>query len=534
MKTWLGLLLLGMLVGCQVASGISSLEIQASTAAGDGGKSGKEPDMAGAGRGGGGGGEMAGISGGAGSMAGVGGVPPEPPCERRDGDDCRYLEQECGCKEPQHCQVRGAEAKATCVKRGDRKVGEPCKTPDDCREGTCDQRVCRKYCENSCDGGKCLPATGSDNKPIAGVNVCWKSCQAGSQDSCPSGTTCQVREASGSKGAFCLPPANPCPTTEDGKCDEPTYCASGTDTVDCSCEKQEGQMCNPIAKCGCPKGKSCEYSSTGTPTCDDRSKATAKLSEFCKDDPSCEPSLTCTFNPYGTCKAYCRDKADCPGKLDRCQAVTDRSNKDLFNVCVPGCDDTVKCPDHQACVSSEDGAFCRPYRVEVPNGTCSLSLQLGCESEPGTSCFFGMGDKSEWLSACVPWPGKAPSGAACGVNGDCESGHVCVSHVCKHFCDLQQVNAGCAKGTCGSVSYGGNNAPFGACSLPCSSDTDCSAGLRCAPLQLDESTTIKSCQLTTPLTTTCPVNNGRCDEPAPKGTGLCATGSDMADCMGAP
>ena len=41
--------------------------------------------------------------------------------------------------------------------------------------------------------------------------------------------------------------------------------------------------------------------------------------------------------------------------------------------------------------------------------------------------------------------------------------------------------------------------------------------------------TVMSCKFV-PLTTSCPTNNKVCDEP--KGTGLCATGADAADCTG--
>ena len=41
--------------------------------------------------------------------------------------------------------------------------------------------------------------------------------------------------------------------------------------------------------------------------------------------------------------------------------------------------------------------------------------------------------------------------------------------------------------------------------------------------------TLSYCALA-PLTTACPTSNQRCDEPKPKGTGLCAAGSDASEC----
>lgn len=138
--------------------------------------------------------------GGGGSTGGVGGPPP---CELREGSECNWLD-ECGCRPEQHCQVRGAANKGTCVARGPLPEGAPCKNADQCAKGTCDQHVCRSYCSDRCDAGRCLPATGADGKPIAGVNVCSMSCQIGKANICLKGTTCQVRDTASGKAAFCV------------------------------------------------------------------------------------------------------------------------------------------------------------------------------------------------------------------------------------------------------------------------------------------------------------------------------------------
>lgn len=73
----------------------------------------------------------------------------------------------------------------------------------------------------------------------------------------------------------------------------------------------------------------------------------------------------------------------------------------------------------------------------------------------------------------------------------------------------------------------GGPAPFSLCFVPCQSDSACDSGLQC-----NVGSEISYCNA--PLTDMCPTSNGRCDEPMPMGTGLCAPGYDTAECMGAP
>lgn len=562
MKVWMtmGMLGFGLLCACQGVSGISSLEVfdteagagagasadkGASASAGaaaeaDAGIDTAAPDDAGresredaaqdaafddsAGAGGASG------AGGAGANAGAAGgtLMDDSECPTEGDAVCNWIE-DCGCAEGEHCQARGAEARATCVSRGDKQLGQRCTTPDDCAEGTCDEHICRPYCDERCDGGRCLPAAATADSAAPHASVCWLSCQVGSHDSCPEGLTCQVTVVGDDKAAFCLPPADPCPSVKDGICDEPTLCAPGTDAFDCSCDKPEGAECNPLAQCGCPEADVCRIDIAGKPVCE--KPGPQQSGQWCEDSSECAAGLGCVGFPYATCKPYCATPKDCPGGSDTCVSVIDENEEDIggYKVCFTGCSDMMSCPASNTCVEYPEGPLCIPYRPEIEGAQCSLTWQLGCEAQQNTSCFPVAGAGPGNLTAsCVPLTRRLPAGATCAYVDDCDEGLVCQSHVCRYFCDPNRRADGCDQGTCIPAKSDGVALDFGFCAAACVDDSDCDQGQTCAELRSPAGA--KTC-LHVPMTTDCPVNDGRCDEP--QGTGLCAEGFDTADCGGA-
>lgn len=529
------------LTGCQVAAGTSSLAIRSEVDAGpesdagppSAGTGGKPTPTAGSG---GTGGTMM-RDAGPQDAAPDADPPDADPCMRPEGSECNWLEQ-CGCEEGEICQARGADAKGTCVKAGKRELGETCKSADECKEGTCDQRVCREYCTDRCDEGRCLPATVEGNKPSDKINVCWQSCQAGS-DSCESGTTCQTMDMNGMKAAFCLPPADPCPTTEDGQCDEPVMCAAGTDSVDCSCKKDEGAECNLVAQCGCQKGKSCEFSDkTKKATCVARPPDGVEEGGLCADDLSCKAGRTCTFNALGgSCKKYCDTSTDCSNEGDECRQVTDGKGQDVpgFKICAISCSEARPCPESNSCLKTETGSFCFPYIPEIPGAECNLTFQMGCDFMSGVACRLDQSG-SEISASCQAHMGQLPAGSACTSDTDCEADAACHWGTCRSFCDPKTARSdappvGCLTGLCEAPRLASQDAaPFSLCMMNCASDSGCDAGLQCMSYRSFQQGGL----CVRPETTNCPTNDGKCDEPMPRGTGLCAPGFDTADCMVTP
>lgn len=530
------------LVGCQAISGLSSLEAangrddsdsstnrsrpeEDGSVAGTGGDPMSPPEMAGTGG-------MAGNDGNSIPLGGAAGVPV-PPCDIPPNGECNLVEG-CGCATDRHCQARGSEAKPTCVPRGPKLIGELCRSPDDCYEGACDHGVCTSYCRDSnCDAGKCLPARGPDDKPLANVNVCWMSCQIKDPKSCPEGTACQLK----GDAAFCIPPADPCPTLEDGNCDEPNVCAAGTDTADCSCNPSiERGTCDLTVQCGCPKGEACMAlgPALDTPMCG--TAGTREIGQTCAKETDCVAGAGC----YGKlCKPYCNEQQPCKDG-DMCRstysgAVEVPSIKVCLGTCNPSA--PTDCKEGTVCVSIDLVAVCIWCEKELPDAKCNLVRNCGCEGIPGTGCGVSVEDDGTFSAACFPRSNVATEDSACQLNSDCGPGLSCVGHVCKEYCASDD---DCDDGVCAAVWIDGKPTGIGACHSSCTPNTTgvCRAGTSCGTTQMSrlrkpgdvpsQAENVTTC-LHVPLTTTCPTTNGVCDEP--DGTGLCAAGADAAECM---
>jgi len=365
-----------------------------------------------------------------------------------------------GCAEGQHCQALGANSAATCVAKGKIPVGERCTTAAECESGTCDQRVCREYCQDRCTGGKCLPATTSDNREIAGVSVCVASCQIDNPDSCADGSFCRVREIDGVRAAICLAPDAVCATTEDGVCDEPNTCDPGTDAFDCSCVKAiAGAKCDLVSQCGCARGMACDLAGDGdsdpVPAC--VASGTGTEGEPCGDNGiACDVGLGCFGSAAtgGTCKKYCETDADCNDTttcvetayagVKLCASPSSRSTED---------DDAAR----DGGVAGSSAGSCNP---EYTHGECSLAEQCGCEGKRGTSCELVDNSNGDLSSACVTKSGTAQTSASCTQAADCDSGLVCYDGICRSYCDGR---SGCDDGYC----IGIEDEPFGICLQPC-------------------------------------------------------------------
>ena len=490
------------------------------------------------------------------------GLCPAPP-----GLTCDLVTQ-CGCKAGEHCQALGFPPRPSCVKPGPRAPGSTCSTAAECPRGqTCDHRTCRAYCRTDadCEDGRCVEVE-SANTASTGINVCWERCRAGEVEACGPNARCRsLQPPRGAEGEYCAAPADPCPYVENGVCDEAKgtgECAAGTDRRDCACEPSlPDATCDLIDQCGCAKGSACfpvstepgRYSATCAPW-----SGTKKQNEPCSEAAECAPGHLCRFN--GLCTRLCESEVECPGGV--CLPIDlGSSETGELKSCHWTCDRAKPaCGPHAQCVEFDDrfkvrGAFCSVplqkcfendgvcdepegsgicadgtdpvdcCRPSLPGGECNLALQCGCESKPGTSCVeTGVGTAMHATQCGVP--GEKAANNWCYLDADCGRGLGCFGNVCRAYC---ATDTACGDGgRCVATVRNGMTTAVKACLGPCSPVTNapCGANTTCT------SGTIQEGQATgctfVPLTADCPTGNGRCDEP--EGTGLCAEGSDPADC----
>jgi len=178
---------------------------------------------------------------------------------------------------------------------------------------------------------------------------------------------------------------------------------------------------------------------------------------------------------------------------------------------------------------------CAPFSIQTIYGdqaTCVQRTALGCSPSLGASgsqitaaqmdaCAQALGAETcdQALDNAQPAacnvPGTLASGAACGSDAQCQSGH----------CKLSMPGTVC--GTC---------APRAAAGGSCGADGDCAAGLVCAPSSSGKGGTCAtpaeagaSCSATQPCVRTLACIGGKCQTPVgPNGACSAATDCDLA------
>jgi hypothetical protein len=506
----------------------------------------------------------------AGVEVGPDGTRATPPSDARCRPPLRAacdLVTQCGCTESQHCQARPASYVPACFAAGTLEPGGVCKTAADCPRGqTCDDRTCRAYCreDSDCSNGICVGLQTKDAKARS-VRVCWAQCSPDDAGTCGPGARCRtLQNERGESSTYCAAPADPCPSTEDGACDDSRgtgQCADGSDQKDCDCTPRlPDAACDAVAQCGCPKGEACaitreaaKVSAACAPWSGDKQDDAP-----CKEDAECAPGYVCQFG--GTCSRLCTDDAQCGGRsclpvalsgkpsagLQICYARCDRMNPacpagtrcahfdSRFEVQGDYCIAPVaKCPAADGvcdeargsglCMDETDVVDC--CQSSLMGGECDLVRQCGCEKKPGTSCVEGARREIGQTSVCQP-SGSTRANEWCLDDAGCGRGLGCAGHVCRAYCNR---DADCEQGgRCISKLREDVNTSVKVCLGPCSPETDrpCGDNTRCT-IGAGGNEPASGCTFV-PLTTTCPTNNGRCDEP--EGTGICAEASDPADC----
>jgi hypothetical protein len=282
-----------------------------------------------------------------------------------------------------------------------------------------------------------------------------------------------------------------------------------------------------------------------------------------QDDGACKADADCTAGsvcrPGGTCARLCNDDSAC----DRgaCLPIVWGAPSDGLKACYVACErKNPACPAGTRCAHYDDrfpfqGDYCvAPLakcvasdgvcdeergsglcandsdvvdccQSSLPGGECDLVKQCGCEKKAGMRCTEAASGKVERTSVCAP-AGTTPANHWCLDDSSCAAGLGCSGHVCRRYC---AVDADCGEGaSCIASVRDGSATDVKVCLGPCTPETNapCGPATRCN-MGVIEDRPVTGCTFV-PFTADCPTNDGRCDEP--RGTGICAVGSDTADC----
>lgn len=481
------------------------------------------------------------------------------PCAIADGNECDPVGQ-CGCEPGKHCQVIGEDQRAKCRPVGASAAWGACQAASQCPEGqTCDRGSCRPYCktDKDCQEGSCLPAIADDGALSERYKVCWKKCDAQQNPSdCANGTGCrQLKTPLGEMGAFCAAPADPCPSVEDGKCDEAKgtgACAEGTDKKDC-CARAEGAACDPIAQCGCPADSTCFLDpDTHKGACTVPISGQRTQGEHCDGPTDCRAGLICLTGTADVCTTYCNVNADCGAEgtcfrfsaneigfcMDRCSRSAAQSGCAEGLVCASmdfpmgefcwkqvDCDmlrRDGKCQEATGlCIEGTDPEDC----CELPEGSaCNPFYQCGCEDQPDTHCYAINDNTFQCRKG-----GTRKVGESCGSSDPCDDGAVCADKICRSLCEVSGTGCG-AKAFCmpiqGINTEDKMTLAWGACYDTCVFEqNNCPGDAVCAKISAE----VQYCSIPQDPCPGALIGNGVCDDTREGGSRVCAMGTD-SDC----
>jgi hypothetical protein len=266
---------------------------------------------------------------------------------------------------------------------------------------------------------------------------------------------------------------------------------------------------------------------------------------FVKDGGTASESSAVTENAgsQASCGSApeCSDRAACMsaqalGCLDKCDFASEEGCKNGArcahieelggDYCVTPaatCATDSRCdePDWgtRLCAAGSDAADCA-CTPKIAGATCDLIAQCGCRQ--GTHCALLAVRDTQPSVGCTPdmQPLRSP-GSACNAEAECPAGYSCWRGLCEKYCTQ---DGDCAGGKCIALRNPNEVAGVRVCSVTCDFDKDsgCDSSTRCARAPTGEAYCLVP-------RNPCPfVNDGVCDEP--KGTRICAAGTDEADC----
>jgi len=386
----------------------------------------------------------------------------------------------------------------TCDASGNckKKLGQGCSAGSECVSGFCVDGTCCKTssCATECrscadsNGGCSALVTNQDDDNCNGTQTCSASalCKSKNGQSCTLATDCASNNCVDSTccADACTTPCRSCGNSA-GTCttlvtnqEDGTAC-SGVNSCDATgaCKKKNGQGCSAGTECvsgNCADSYCCNTACSGG--CD-----------VCAAGLGASQNGVCTVlssGSAGQCGAYkCKGSATCPsscsGDADctggnycsggSCVAkLANGQSCSAANVCSSGfCADGVCC--NTACDQTCMACAASNKQSGTNSGTCDVAKQ---GTNPNNKCVVDSSNVCGDVAACkgsAAECAKAAFGTSCGpttCNAGSVSGKVCDgTGTC-----VDQTNASCSPYVCAS----------GACSSPCSGDTDCVTGYYCS------------------------------------------------------
>lgn len=250
----------------------------------------------------------------------------------------------------------------------------------------------------------------------------------------------------------CAPACNTATPCENGRRCHDIQSRAGQQVGVC-CSVAEGQECDLVTDCGCPRGSTCSVAdASGRTRCRILSGSPVAPYSQCNSDSDCPALHSCLDR---ICKSRCNNSlADCgfPG-----------------SACEPAFQAGSQIPGYFFCARKCD--MLSP--LEPATGFSACGTGSTCSTFSGgraTDCFVA---------------GAGEQGSACSLQGDCAAGLACVFGTCQRWCDPAALACGAGL-SCSNV-FPQADRDLGLCCTPPSdracdwvSDCGCGAGETCS------------------------------------------------------
>lgn len=272
----------------------------------------------------------------------------------------------------------------------------------------------------------CISSLICGTPSAGGATICTKTCTGTTDNSCPSGDSCQAKSGGGF-ACFTTPtdPNTGGTATLGQTCSNMIGCAAN---LVCAANQGDPYTCHKVCTPGgtntCPQGQACADFGDGTGACFDSTSSggTAGLGQSC-GSANCQSGLICVGSSRAdaTCRQQCGAGSGCPNG-QQCEALSSGSVGACFPAEVTG--GTVN--ECQTCTGSSD---CKTGLTCVTAGAMSICRRQ-CASDnvcgTGNQCIPSNTSGATDVCACSSDTATVGPGQRCVADKYCRRGLLCV------------------------------------------------------------------------------------------------------------
>ena len=234
--------------------------------------------------------------------------------------------------------------------------------------------ACRSACRVDADCRRDAVGAGSVclRRASARFGVCAEPCARKGAAACPAELSCSPLQPGAVRDNFCLHVSDPCPSTDDGVCDEAGrgtgLCVAGSDEKDCCTLPRAGGGCDLLTQCGRAAELACQAVGINVDLVetDCRAFAARPIGSRCETSSQCGKGANCVSS---ICKALCSNDERGHCAVGQCLALrfSGRAATNAGSCSLP-CDfeNGKPCMQGTVCAQTGNGSACHVQPATCP------------------------------------------------------------------------------------------------------------------------------------------------------------------------